>query len=351
MREFDRVVAGADAARAVLGGLGVPVGKALNLSTAAGFDRAVAELASRLRRRAEPREVDAVRAAVAGLDVDWRRTGAEQRRRLIQGALVAAGRRTALVARDLRAPLDGAAREVVAAARSHARRVERLAIAADFSALDRRVIEHVVRSHGNFVRDSYGRRLEAFGLRARQIVAEGLAGALARDDIAAELARAARGALIDQAGFYWETVAGSFIGRGRSFGQLSSYAEAGIDRYQIVAVKDERTTDTCWFLDGKVFSVGAGLDRFAAVEEGEPERVKDLTPWVRVRRQEGAQRLFVEVPTGRRDVAVIERSAVGQRERAGGYRALVSDAGLEQLGLGFPPYHAHCRSSTVALAP
>ena len=63
--------------------LRLPLAKAMDLGTAAGFDRAVAGLAAELRRQAGTPERDAVRAAVNVLDIDWRSSTAAQRRRLI----------------------------------------------------------------------------------------------------------------------------------------------------------------------------------------------------------------------------------------------------------------------------
>jgi len=345
--DLEVVAAGRRAAEHVLGSLGVPVAKAMHLATAAGFDQAVARLASLLRGRAEPREVEAVRAAVAELDVDWRATTAEQRRRLIAAAMEAAGRRTALMSRQIRVPLSEAANQVVAATRSHARRAQGLAIGAEFSALDYRVVDHVVRSHGNFVRDAYGRRLDAFSQRAREVVADGLAAGLGRDDIASDLARAARAELIERAPYYWEMVASSFIGRGRSFAQLSSYAEAGIEHYQVVAVLDSATTAICRFLHGKVFAVGAGLDLVAELERAEPEEIKQRTPWVREQKSGDRRVLYVDHATGRRDIATVLRSGVGMNDDRGEFRVHADDRALAELGLGFPPYHGHCRTSTI----
>jgi len=346
--DLDVIAAGRRATERVLAGLGVPVAKAMNLATATGFDQAVARLASLLRRRAEPREVEAVRAAVAELDVDWRRTTAEQRRRLIAAAMEAAGRRTALVPQQIRASLRSAGHDVIDATRSHARRAHGLAIGAEFSALDGRVVDHVVRSHGNFVRDAYGRRLDAFGQRARTVVAEGLAAGLGRDDIAANLARAARAELVERAPYYWETVASSFIGRGRSFGQLSSYAEAGIERYQVIAVLDERTTAFCRFVHLKTFSVGVGLDLFTELERAEPEAIRQRTPWVRERTSGDRHVLYVDHASGRRDLATVLRS-VGARDDVGHFRALADDSALIDLGLTFPPFHGHCRTACIPL--
>ena len=70
--------------------LRLPVAKAMNLGTRAGFDRAVALLAAQLRRATGRADVDAVREAIAVLDVDWARTTAAERRRLVAEAIAAA---------------------------------------------------------------------------------------------------------------------------------------------------------------------------------------------------------------------------------------------------------------------
>nr|WP_228559855.1 MULTISPECIES: hypothetical protein [unclassified Myxococcus] len=60
--------------------------------------------------------------------------------------------------------------------------------------------------------------------------------------------------------FYWEVVASSFIGPGRPFAQMSSYAEAGVRRYRIEAVLDEANTQVCRFLHGKTFAGESALN-------------------------------------------------------------------------------------------
>jgi SPP1 gp7 family putative phage head morphogenesis protein len=161
---------------------------------------------------------------------------------------------------------------VVATTRTDARRSQRLAIGAEFNAIDRRVIDHVTSSQGNFVRDEYGRRIESLGEEARRIVAAGLEEGLGRDDIAHALEQAARATLIDRAPFYWETVAASFIAQGRSYAQMSSYAEAGIRQYRIEAVLDEQTTNICRYLHGKTFSVADAIRRFDRIEHARRPR-------------------------------------------------------------------------------
>ncbi|NNB92488.1 head morphogenesis protein [Corallococcus exiguus] len=332
--------------------LGLPVAKAINLATRAGFDRAVALLAARLRRATGRADADAVREAIAVLDVDWSRTTAAERRRLVAEAMSATGRATAIVPARIEAPFNNAAQEVVAATRAEARRGQRLAIGAEFNALDQRVVAHVTRSQGNFVRDEYGRRIEGFGEEARRIVAAGLEEDLGRDDIAAGLERAARAALVDRAPLYWETVASAFISHGRSYAQMSSYAEAGIRQYRIEAVLDEQTTNICRYLHGKTLSVADALRRFDRIEQLEdPEAIKQAMPWVRESRapETGRTRLYVDGGAGRTDLAEVARSALGTRDDRGDFRALASDSALNEVGIGFPPYHGLCRTTTLAV--
>lgn len=326
--------------------LRLPIAKAMDLGSPQGFDRASTLLAARLRRSAALAEVDALREAVAVLDVDWGRTTAAQRRRLVAESLVAAGRSTALIPQRIRAPLGEAATAVINATRTHSRQVQELAIGARFNALDKRVARHIVNAQGLFVRDEYGRRLDVFGREARQVVASGLERGLGRVDIAGELETAARAVLIDRAPFYWEIVASAFIGQGRSFAQVSSYAEAGIRRYRIEAVLDERTTHICRFLHGKKFAVADALRKFEQAERLEqPEDIKRLLPWVR-ERVEGDRLTLHGAGVS---IADVTRSAVGSRDDAGEFLPRVSDSRLGDLGLGFPPFHGLCRTTTVGL--
>ena len=329
--------------------LRVRLRKAFNLASPRGFDVAVGKLASLLGAAAAKSDDAAVRSALRVLDVNWAETSASQRRTLIGQALEAAGRRTVRVPRAVQAVLGDAATEVVRSTRDATRRGQNLALAADFNALDKRIVRHLTTSQANFIRDEYGRRNDAFGERARQIVADGLEAGLGRDDIARDLERAARDVIAGRDGFYWEVVAGSFVGRGRSFAQLSAYAEAGIDRYIIEAVLDERTTEICRFLHGKTFSVRTGLRTFDRVD-ADPDLVKELTPWVReaVDPKSGHKLLYVERGGERTRVAEVTRSAFGSPDDRGDFARGVSERNLTNLGVSFPPYHGLCRTTTVA---
>jgi hypothetical protein len=340
------------AADEVLRGLRVEVTKALDLSTPRGFDRAVAVLGARLRSATHQSDVAAVRAAVGSLDVDWASTTPTERSRLVSRALVEAKRALAIVPVRIRAPFGEAAESVIRATRSDARLRQGLAISAEFNALDRRIAKHIVRFQGNFVRDEYGRRLDALGAQAKAIVARGLEQGLGRADIAGDLERAARSALVERSRGYWETVASAFVGQGRSLAQVSSYAEAGIERYEIVAVLDERTTAICRLMHGRVVSVEASLRHFDRVDRlSRPEDVKTALPWAReaVGAESGNTLLYVNTPRGRVALAEVTRSGVGTRDDRGEFRRVASDAALTRAGLMWPPFHGRCRTSCLGL--
>ena len=329
--------------------LHVQLGKGFNLSSPKGFDKAVASLAALLGGQAKRSDDAAVRAAVAALDVNWGSTAPGQRSALIARALEASGRSTAALPRTLSVTFGDAAKEVVAATRDSARQAQGLHIGADFNALDRRIVQHLATSQANFIRDEYGRRHAAFSEQARQIVSSGLERGLGRADLARELEVAARDVIGGRGSFYWETVAGAFVANGRSYAQLSAYAEAGIDRYIIEAVLDERTTEICRFLDGKTFSVSRGLELFDRVEAN-PDGIEELNPWVRdtVDPATGRRSLTVERGGERISIADIVRSGVGARDDRGEFSRGMGERELGDLGIGFPPYHGLCRTTTVA---
>ena len=329
--------------------LRVDILKAYDMGSPRGFDRAVTYLAGQLRSRASASDQDAVLAAIQVLDVDWKNTTATQRRELISQSLNAAGRKTAIVSQKTQVVFDDAADEVVQASRVTARRKHKLAIAADFNALDKRIAGHLKTSQAAFVRDEYGRRSAVFSQKARDIVSRGLESGLGRADIARDLEAAAQATLAGKGSFYWDVLAGSFISRGRSFATLSAFKEAGIERYAIEAVLDEATTDTCRFLHGKVFSVKSGIDLFKRAE-AKPDELKNIAPWVRTDRDgEGHQHLFVKRNDQRTSIATIQSSGAGIKDDRGTFSNSVDEKSLESLGVSVPPFHGLCRSTLISI--
>ena len=345
--DLELVARAFDTADAVLArSFGVRLEKAAP-TTPRGFERVVARLAGVLRERAAPAERAAARAASDALTLDWREIAPRARENAVARAAEAARQAGRDLPARVRAALERAAVGVVESVRREARLRQGLAIGVDFNAVDRRVIDHVARSQTNFVRDTFGRRCDQASARARAVVASGLERGLGSAEIGRALEAEMRTAIEGRSPFYWDVVASSFIGNGRTYAQMSAFAEAGIDTYRWVSVNDQHTTPYCRFMDGRVFSVRSALDQFDALDRLEdPEAVKDARPWVReaIDRETGASTLFA-TKGGARVVLATGLPAEGGSMT---YRARVSDPELEALGVSLPPAHALCRSTCLS---
>jgi SPP1 gp7 family putative phage head morphogenesis protein len=326
----------------------LPIHKAYNLGNPTGFNRAVVDLSTKLKESASGPEDDAVRAAIKVLDVDWYETTAKERRELIAQSMRAAELETVKVAPMTEVVFGDAADDVVTATRSSVRTDQKLKIGTSFNALDKRIVRHLETSNSYFIRDEYGRRNEAFGRQAAGIVSDGLESGLGRDAIARDLERAAMNTIAGQGSNYWDVVAASFIGRGRSYSQLSAYREANITRYRFEAVLDEVTTETCRFFHGKVFSVDNGIRLFEQVEQN-PEALKEINPWVRSGVDKDGNTVLFAKKNGRKiPIATVEQSGFGTKDDVGTFRNSRSEQELMDLGISHPPLHGLCRSSTHA---
>jgi hypothetical protein len=134
-----------------------------------------------------------------------------------------------------------------------------------------------------------------------------------------------------------------------SLSQISAYAEAGIERYVFSAVLDEHTTDTCRYLDGKVVETAEGLRTFERLEASDdPLAIKQIRPWVRERvGDDGMRNLVVDRGTQRSVLAVVERSGYGARDDRGAFSRGLSGREVATEGVGFPPFHGLCRTTTL----
>ncbi len=238
---------------------------------------------------------------------------------------------------------------MVGRARTSAVRRFELRIGADLTKTDERIATFVGESQGNFVRDEYGRRREDFSQRAKEIVADGVARGLGRDDIAGDLSAALTSDAFDRNQSYWDMVSMVFVNRARSYTQLAALEEAAVQTYVFEAVMDEVTSEICRLLHGRVFPVSPAMDRFREVERlRDPERIREVTPFVQVGAdEEGNQVLFYERNGRRRAVAQVDEPAVGTPDAVGRYSRVLSNQELQAAGVTVPPLHGHCRSTIV----
>ncbi len=326
----------------------IDVHKAADPLTRAGFLSIQNQFSKELDKIASPIERKALISALDKLDVDWPNLNAKQTTKAFQAA------NRALLPLEKRVPasvdetVNVQATAVVKRTRRSVKKKFKLDISSDLNRTDKRIAKFVGESQNNFIRDEFGRRRKQFSKQARAIVSVGVGKGLGQDQIAEDLERRL-GFNAKRSRSYWTTVANAFANRARTWGQLSSYQDGGIDLYRFEAVLDEVTTETCRFLHGKVFSVGAGLAKFAEVEKRrQPEAIKEVTPWVRtVTNQDGDKVLAFQRGGKQFEVATIEESGVGTADKIGRFSGGMSNKALQDNGLTMPPLHGLCRSTVL----
>lgn len=122
---------------------------------------------------------------------------------------------------------------------------------------------------------------------------------------------------------YFEGLTANAMTVARTFGQMRSFDDIGITKYQIVNPQDSRTCPVCAHMDGKVFTVEQGTAQMAAeMEAEEPGDIKRIHPWLSI----GA----VQRISGRSGQV---RGAAGTRD----------SAALAAAGFAQPPFHFRCR--------
>lgn len=221
-----------------------------------------------------------------------------------------------------------------------------------FNQEDQRAVEQIDEQQGWFLRDEFGRRSDALTAQGRRIVADGLRKGLGRNTIGAQLRAQLPGLWQRYGAAYANVVAANAVSRARSYSEMASYTEAGIEYLEVMAMLDERTTEICRYMDGQIISVRQCADLSAkAAAAQQPEDIYRITPFMEVHRakdQDGQYtgERFIQTRTGTR-VAEVQRSGVGNVDDRGQHKVLTPNAKLPSKGVGAPPYHHNCRSLTV----
>lgn len=142
------------------------------------------------------------------------------------------------------------------------------------------------------------------------------AGKLVRDAVFEQL-----GKVVVPGGFngsdakYFEGIAANVSTNARVRGQVRSFSDIGVTKYEIVNPMDDRTTQICAFMNGTVFTVKDANDQIARTSLAKnPAQVKEAHPWLAVGK---VKSIF----------------------KKGGVKGLV------KAGLALPPYHFRCRST------
>jgi hypothetical protein len=242
---WERCADAADAADEILDLLGLDV--ALKASPASplkprGFETFIRTVLRSLRSAAMGPENAALRSALSILDAKWSTLTAEQRERVVRGSARAIAGASRFVAPRVDRFVSSAAAPAVRRVKEAARAAYGTKISGRLSTkLDERVVQFLRRSQANFVRDEFGRRSVRHAQVARDIVADGLARGWDNAAIGSVLDERLTALGVNQSVRYWEVVASVWTQRARSYGLVSSFAEAGITAYRWSSVMDERT--------------------------------------------------------------------------------------------------------------
>lgn len=138
---------------------------------------------------------------------------------------------------------------------------------------------------------------------------------------AGALLRAALDARFSRPDMYWQVVGSATMNRARGMGSTSGFVAAGVASYRIVSILDERTSEICLEMNGRVFDVEYAVDlRDRMLGAETPDDVRDVKPWL----------------------SLDEIKDLGSRPSA--------EAALAAEGQSMPPYHGLCRTTVEALA-
>jgi|GEM_PF-229077 len=121
------------------------------------------------------------------------------------------------------------------------------------------------------------------------------------------------GATFNRSSAYWEGLSNHVVTRSREFGAVEGYQKAGVTYLKIDAVLDDRTSEICRQMHGRIIPVKKAVNlRDKLIKAKNPEEVKSIAPWL---------------------------DADSVRDK------LTSNL---PEGMSLPPYHFNCRTRTIA---
>jgi len=124
---------------------------------------------------------------------------------------------------------------------------------------------------------------------------------------------------------YFEGLAANAATVARVRGQVRSFQDAGVTRYEIMNPNDRRTSPQCQHMSGKVFTVKNAVEQIES-EAGatDPDHIRKAHPWLSI-----DQMKKISPTPG----------------HVGGAKGVADSRALAGAGLSLPPYHFRCRST------
>lgn len=327
------------------------VEKGLNPLNRKDLIKISARIARALDGATADEEAKALRAALNSLDVDWATLSDDARDAVIAAATAELAAVPELVMPAVAQVFADNSLPIVTASKEAAITTFNLNIETALTALDNKIGTYISRSQAFFVTTEYGKRADTFEQRIKDIVAAGADRGAGSKEIVQDLNDSIDGLeSLGRGDAYWEMLSLAFVNRARVFSELSSFQQAGIEKYRWDSVLDEVTTEICRFMDGKEFSVGDAIQRLNDADEAESaDEIRQIHPWVSMGRDEdGNAHMFYRNADGeKQEVAKIVEPGFGERDKIGAYEASMTDEQLGENGISLPPIHGCCRSNVV----
>lgn len=221
-------------------------------------------------------------------------------------------------------------------------------ISSTLSQVDAAAANAVGEQSGLFIRNELGREMTSLTAHGRSIVEQGLRDGLGREAIAADLRSQIPGMWRKYGENYSRVVASNAMVRSRSISQAGAYRDAGVERFEVVAMLDERTTEYCRYMNGQIITVGkASKINDAAAAARSVDELREANPFMRTVWDDELRQRKIQTTTGV-DIAYIDRSGAGILDDPGEHTPILSGDQLPAgANIGFPPYHMSCRTTTV----
>lgn len=108
----------------------------------------------------------------------------------------------------------------------------------------------------------------------------------------------------------------------RSYASVNYMHQVGVNKFQVLALIDNKTSDICRKMNGKEFSVPASRARIVQVSKSEPSSVPRVTPFV---------------------------SSIFKTDELDQLDDLTGADLLSEHGIFAPPYHGNCRTQIIAI--
>lgn len=192
----------------------------------------------------------------------------------------------------------------------------RFAAAIKFSGLDYRYTDVLTKQSLFWIGNQHG---DSFGKRINQLVGSALENGVSTGQLAQDFS-AMFGTEINKGAAYWQGLAEHTALRTRQIARITGYEKAGAVGYEIVATIDERTSDICRSLHGKVFNTKNAV------------KVRDAMLNLDMSDAQQAKEYLKEVAPFVRDDQVVYTDG--------------EPTGIQGNHVPFPPFHWRCRTVT-----